>query len=74
MLDFRKNAGKIVKWARNGQRMLMTYRGKPVFKLVPVDDDEPDAKDPFYSLDRLAEFEGEDLSNEDMDAIIYEDK
>ena len=72
MLEFRKNAGKIIGWARQGQRMVMTYRGKPILRLEPILEESPDENDPFYMLDRLASPKGDNISNEKIDAILYE--
>ena len=73
VLEFRKNAKKIIKWVTQGQRLMMTYRGKPVAKIEPLDDDIPNANDPFYLLAQQAVEEGTDLSNEDMDRILYDE-
>ena len=72
LLEFRKNARKIIGWARRGQRMIMTYRGRPVCRIEPISDEEPSGDDPFYELYRLADTRGEDLSNEEIERIVYE--
>ena len=72
LLEFRKNAQQIIKYAQRGQRMIMTYRGKPVCRIEPIIDEASDGNDPFYNLHRLADGKGTQLSNEEMDAIIYE--
>ena len=72
MLEFRKNAAKVIRWSKQGQRMIMTYRGKPIFRLEPIIDDTIDENDPFYRLCDLADEDGVQLSNQDMDKIIYE--
>ena len=72
MLEFRKNAAKIIRWSKQGQKMIMTYRGKPIFRLEPVLDDQIDENDPFYMLNRLAAEDGDNLSNQEMDEILYE--
>ncbi len=72
LLEFRKNARKIIRWARRGQRMIMTYRGKPVCRIEPISDEKPSGDDPFYELYRLADTVGKDLSNEEIDRIVYE--
>lgn len=71
MLEFRKNAGKIIRWSQKGQRMTVTYRGKPVMKIEPVMQKKAPADDPFYSLGLVADNSGGSLSNEDMDKLIY---
>lgn len=74
MLEFRRNAQSIIRRAMRGQRTLLTYRGRPVLRLEPVDaGEEPDEDDPFYSLGMLADSKGKALSNEQMDRIVYEE-
>jgi antitoxin (DNA-binding transcriptional repressor) of toxin-antitoxin stability system len=72
MLEFRKNAGKIIRWSQQGQRMTVTYRGKPVMKIEPISFEKGSADDPFYNLGLLADGSGGSLSNEAMDKLIYE--
>lgn len=72
MLEFRKDAEGVIRRARQGQRMILTYRGKSVIRLEPVDDEPVGKDDPFYSLDQLADSKGKRLSNQEMDKIIYE--
>ncbi|MGB7567354.1 MAG: type II toxin-antitoxin system Phd/YefM family antitoxin [Chitinivibrionales bacterium] len=72
MLEFRKNAGKIIRWSQKGQRMTITYRGKPVMKIEPILPKKTSIDDPFYSLGLVADNSAGSLSNEDMDKLIYE--
>jgi len=72
VLEFRKDTKKILRWASQGQRMIMTYRGKPVCRIEPMDDETPSENDPFYMLDRMAEATGRSLNNEEIDGILYE--
>ena len=71
MLEFRKNAAKVIRWSKQGQRMIMTYRGKPIFRLEPIIDEPIDENDPFYQLCDLADEDGAHLSNQEMDKIVY---
>ncbi|MFQ5686473.1 MAG: type II toxin-antitoxin system Phd/YefM family antitoxin [Candidatus Scalindua sp.] len=71
ILEFRKNAEKIIRWSKQGKRMIMTYRGRPVIRLEPILDDAIDKDDPFLQLDGIAVGENENLSNQQMDEIIY---
>jgi len=50
---------------------LMTYRGRPVIRLEPILDDTIDKNDPFLQLDGIAVGKKENLSNQQMDEIIY---
>jgi prevent-host-death family protein len=70
MLEFRQHADKIVAQLRKGQRLLLTYRGKPVARLEPIAE-TAEADDPFYSLAGLADTNGASLSNEEIDQIVY---
>ncbi len=71
VLEFRKNAEKIIRWSRQGKRMIMTYRGRPVIRLEPIQDDVVDKDDPFLQLEGIAEGKKGYLSNRQMDEIIY---
>ena len=71
-LEFRKNSKKVLDGARRGERMIMTYRGKPVCRLEPMlDKATPNSDDPFYCLGEFAENKGGDLSNTQIDKILY---
>ena len=72
LVEFRKDARSVVRRVMKGERMVLTYRGKPVMRLEPIADDAINPNDPFYSLDRLADPSGESLTNKQMDEIIYE--
>ena len=71
MLEFRQNAEEIVAQVAKGQRMILTYRGKPVARLEPISSQGHDGDDPFYALDQLADPTGRALNNRQMDKIIY---
>ena len=72
MVEFRKNGKGVLQRVLRGQRLLLTYRGKPVAHLVPVRAETPPMDDPFYSLHTLADGGVEGLSNSEMDRILYE--
>lgn len=71
MLEFRRDAEQIIRQIQAGNRLMLTYRGKPVARLEPLLEPAVDADDLFYSLYRLADAEGPSLSNQAMDEIIY---
>lgn len=71
MLAFRKKASEVLAAVRKGQRIVLTYRGKPVARLEPIFEQGPLEDDPFYDLGSLATSEGGPLTNEDMDRIVY---
>ncbi len=68
---FRKNAEKIIRWSKQGKRMIMTYRSCPVMCLEPIQDNVVDKDGPFLQLDGIAAGKKENLNNQEMDKIIY---
>ena len=73
MLDFRNRAEEIIAQVRDGQELVLTYRGKPVLRLQPLHEDEIAEDDPFYALDQHADAKGRSLTNRQMDETIYGD-
>ena len=72
MLEFRRHARKIVERVHNGQRLILTYRGRPMARMEPLEDaDEIRANDPFYRLAKIADGTGRSMTNRDMDEAIY---
>ncbi len=74
MLDLRNNAAKIIKRAVAGERMILSYRGKPVLRIEPIStrDDKTFASDPFYKITGIASKDKNGaLSNEEIDHIVY---
>lgn len=70
MLDFRRDAERIIGQVQKGQRMILTRRGKPVARLEPIEAAPPHTDDPFYSLTELAE-SGPSLTNAQIDELVY---
>jgi prevent-host-death family protein len=71
VLDFRRHAEAVIRKVRQGKRLVLTYRGKPVMRLEPIREPRPAASDPFYCLPELAIPNGRSLSNEEIDQIVY---
>jgi prevent-host-death family protein len=71
VLDFRRHAEAVIRKVRQGQRLILTYRGKPVMRLEPIEEPHPAADDPFYALPQLATQDGRSLTNEEIDQIVY---
>jgi antitoxin (DNA-binding transcriptional repressor) of toxin-antitoxin stability system len=75
MLEFRRRAAKILDGLRLGKETIrLTYRGKPVADLVPVkaaSSGRPREDDPFYRIHKYAVAGGEDLTNQEIDRILY---
>jgi prevent-host-death family protein len=70
MLEFRKEADRVLKQVAQGQSFVLTYRGKPIARLEPIAQNTIDANDPIYSLTEIAE-SGGSLTNEEIDKILY---
>lgn len=70
MVEFRHHAHEVVERVRRGQRLILTYRGKAMARIEPVDTQASEG-DPFYALARLTDVEGESLSNREMDEAVY---
>ena len=71
MLEFRHHAEKVIAQVQKGQRLILTYRGKPVARLEPIAPQAVASDDPFYSLGQLADDRGGPLTNEQIDDIVY---
>lgn len=79
IVEFRRNTESAIQSLRKGIRMVLTYRGKPVARLEPIEpeeSDEPADSDPFYSMGALAKKwdstkDKSSLSNEEIDQIVY---
>jgi antitoxin (DNA-binding transcriptional repressor) of toxin-antitoxin stability system len=74
MLEFRRNARRVLDALRRGERLLLTYRGKPVARLEPVGadaasvpDDDPLLRVEDYAVDGP----GGVLSNPEIDRLLY---
>jgi antitoxin (DNA-binding transcriptional repressor) of toxin-antitoxin stability system len=74
MLNLRRQADAIVRQVAQGERMVLTYRGKPMIRLEPYNESTPGPEDPFYALGEAAAADGQTLTNADMDRIIYADR
>jgi antitoxin (DNA-binding transcriptional repressor) of toxin-antitoxin stability system len=72
VLEFRRDAERIIRRVQQGKRFVLTYRGRPVMRLEPIVNREIGPADPFYSLDQIAISGGKPLSNEEIDRIVYE--
>jgi prevent-host-death family protein len=72
MVEFRRDAEAIIRKVQRGKRLVLTHRGKPVLRLEPYQEPAISADDSFYSLAQLATGEGEPLTNEEIDRIVYE--
>ncbi len=76
MLELRQNSEVVVSDLQRGLPLTLTYRGKPLARLVPVlaDPEEITADDPLYTLADHAEAGSPDnasLGNEEIDRVLY---
>jgi prevent-host-death family protein len=72
ILEFRRDAEAVIRKVRQGKRLILTHRGKPVMRLEPIPDDKLGPDDPFYTIAQLAIQKGRSLTNEEIDQIVYE--
>jgi len=71
MVELRARAEEIVASVQKGQRMVLTYRGRPAVRLEPVLPDAIAHDDAFYRLSELAGGSGGSLTNREIDKIVY---
>ena len=69
--DMRFQFGRILQAVKAGRSLTLTYRNKPLARIVPFKTpEEVSADDPIFRLHELAEPMGP-LTNTEMDAAIY---
>jgi prevent-host-death family protein len=69
--DLRFDFGRVLKAVKAGKSMTLTYRNKPLARIVPLPAEEAvRADDPLFRLHELAEPIGP-LTNREMDEAIY---
>jgi len=71
LVEFRKNAARVLGRVRRGESLVLTSRGRPAARLEPIAERDVAPEDPIYGLAGLAGEGGESLSNRDMDRLIY---
>ena len=54
VLEFRREAKEVIRRLQQGQRLVLTYRGKPVARMEPIVEGVTAGNDPIYSLADLA--------------------
>ena len=75
MLDFRRNARRVLEAVRRGERLVLTYRGEPVARLEPISavTRPVPSDDPLLRIEDFAfDGPGGDLTNEQIDRLVYE--
>jgi prevent-host-death family protein len=69
--ELRFSFNRVLEAVKGGRTLTLTYRNKPLAKIVPVSGDETLASsDPICRLAEIAEPMG-NLTNEDLDHLIY---
>jgi antitoxin (DNA-binding transcriptional repressor) of toxin-antitoxin stability system len=69
--EMRFQFGRVLRAVRAGRSLTLTYRRKPLARIVPLKPDAaPSADDPVFRLEELAEPLGP-LTNEQIDQAIY---
>jgi prevent-host-death family protein len=71
ILEFRRDVKAVIRKVRQGRRLILTYRGKPVMRLEPIREQKLRAHDPFYLLAQLAAPKGGPLTHEEIDLVVY---
>jgi len=74
ILQFRRDVQAIIRKVRQGRRLILTYRGKPVMRLEPIRERKVAPDDPFYTIAELATVDRRPLGNEEIDQIVYESR
>ena len=71
MVELRRDAEGVLQRVGRGERLVLTYRGRPVARLEPFTRPTASPNDPIYRLAEISVDRGESLNNEEMDAIVY---
>jgi prevent-host-death family protein len=70
--ELRLNFDRVLKAVKQGRSLTLTYRNKPLARIVPLKDEQLLSEDdPIYRMYELAEPIGVPLTNEEMDKLIY---
>jgi prevent-host-death family protein len=70
--ELRLNFDRVLKAVKQGRSLTLTYRNKPLARIVPLKDEQLLSEDdPIYRMCELAEPIGVPLTNEEMDKLIY---
>jgi prevent-host-death family protein len=69
--DLRFDFGRVLKAVKSGKALTLTYRNKPLARIVPFPtENEVSGDDPLFRLHELAQPVGP-LSNREIDEVIY---
>ncbi len=74
MLAFRRDASRALRAVGRGERLILTFRGKPVARLEPIGPAAlaNDRNDPVFRIDEFAvDGPGTPLGNAEIDLLVY---
>ncbi len=71
LVEFRRNAAKVLRRVERGERLILTVRGRPVARIEQVEERSPGPNDPFLRLADHATEKGGNLTNEEIDRVVY---
>jgi prevent-host-death family protein len=70
--ELRLKFDRVLKAVRQGRSLTLTYRNKPLARIVPLKEENLlQEDDPIYRMYEHAEPIGAPLTNEEMDQLIY---
>ena len=70
--ELRLNFDRVLKAVKQGRSLTLTYRNKPLARIVPLKEERLlSGDDPIYRMYEFAEPIGAPLTNEEMDKLIY---
>ena len=70
--ELRLDFDRVLKALKQGRSLTLTYRNKPVARIVPIEEERVLREDdPIYHMYELAEAIGSTLKNKDIDRLVY---
>jgi len=70
--ELRLKFDRVLKAMKQGQILTLTYRNKPLARIVPLKEERSLSEDdPIYRMYELAQPVGAPLTNDEMDKLIY---
>jgi prevent-host-death family protein len=70
--ELRLNFDRVLKAVKQGRSLTLTYRNKPLARIVPLKEERLISEDdPIYRMCELAEPIGAPLTNGEIDKLIY---
>ena len=70
--ELRLEFDRVLKALKQGRSLTLTYRNKPVARIVPIEEERVLREDdPIYHMYEMAEAIGNPLTNKDIDRLVY---